>query len=460
MSKDLILLVDDEADMLENCSRLLRGMGYASLAASNGEEALKALEEKAPSLVLSDLAMPCMGGIELLRHVKERWPEIPVILFTAFGSIESAVEAIRGGAFDYLPKPFTADQLRHSIDRALEIVRLARENRRLKEQLGDPVRFKNMIGAGKAMGKVMDIIRKISVTNSNILIRGESGTGKELAARSIHLGSHRAGHPFVPLDCAAIPESLMESELFGYEKGSFTGAHGDREGILESADKGTLFLDEVGELGMDLQVKLLRVLQERKVRRIGGRKEVDIDIRLISATNRDLEKAIGDRTFREDLYYRLNVISITLPPLRDRVEDIPALCEHFLRNLSGSEGLPVKSVSKAAMERLMAYPWPGNVRELQNYLERAACLCEGNVIGVEDFSDTISRKHGAEDFYQGLLSMDFKEAKKKYMAVFEKEYIENLLQRHGGNITRASEASGIPRMTIYRVLKKINRPPS
>ncbi len=456
MEKDLILLVDDEADMLENCSRLLLSMGYLPRTASNGEEALKAIEEEIPALVLSDLKMPRMGGIELIQKVKERYPGLHVILFTAFGSIESAVEAIKEGAFDYLSKPFTADQLKHSIERALETLRLLRENRALKEQLSDNFKFDNILGKSKGIKDVIEMVKKIASTNSNILILGESGTGKELIARSIHVNSRRANKPFVPLDCAAVPETLIESELFGHEKGAFTDAHVSRDGIFEIANTGTLFLDEIGELGMDLQAKLLRVIQERNIRKIGGRKEIGLDIRIIAATNRDLKKAIEEKMFREELYFRLNVICITLPPLRERIEDIPELSDYFLKKYFESNGIPVKPVSKEAMEGLKAYHWPGNIRELQNCLERAASLAEGVAMNPEDFPEAIPKKSGVPSHDFDLWGMKYKEAKKQYLGIFDRRYMDNLLKQCGGNITRAAEASGVPRMTIYRILKRIH----
>ncbi len=448
MNQDLILLVDDEADMLENCSRLLRSMDYSPLTASNGKEALQRIEEESPVLVLSDMKMPKMGGIELINQVKDRWPGLPVILFTAFGSIESAVEAIKEGAFDYLPKPFTADQLRHSIQRALEAVRLARENRALKDQLHGQFKFDNIIGKSKGIRKVIGTIKKIASNNSNVLIFGESGSGKELIARSVHANSRRSNKPFVPLDCAALPESLMEAELFGHEKGSFTGAHASREGIFETANTGTLFLDEIGELGMELQVKLLRVLQERRIRKVGGRKEIAVDVRVITATNMNLKEAIKERKFREELYYRLNVISIEIPPLRERIEDIPLLCDSFLKGFFESNELPFKPISKRAMERLKAYHWPGNIRELQNCLERAASLAEGESIGPEDLSESISQPDWME--------LEYSEAKKNCLESFQKKYMENLLKRCDGKMSRASELSGMPRMTVYRIMKKID----
>lgn len=456
MAKDRILLVDDEEDMLENCARLLRAMGYSPVTAPNGEEGLKIIEEEAPALVLSDLKMPGMGGIEFLHQVKKRYPDLAVIIFTAFGSIESAVEAIKEGAFDYLPKPFTSDQLKHSVERALKTMELARENLVLKRQLSENFRFENIIGRSQGIKNVIETIKKIAGTHSNVLILGESGTGKELVARSIHANSRRLGKPFVPLDCAALPEALIESELFGHEKGAFTGAHISREGIFETANTGTLFLDEIAELGMDLQSKLLRVLQERKIRKVGGRKEIDLDIRIISATNRDLRKGIEEKWFREELYFRLNVISVTLPPLRERLEDIPLLCEFFMKEYSASNDSPVLGISREAMDLLKSYPWPGNIRELQNCLERAASFAEGQGIGAGDLPENIS---GSPDMVVPPFEfggMNYREAKKKYMEVFERGYMENLLNKSEGSITRASEISGIPRMTIYRIMKKVN----
>jgi len=478
---DTILIIDDEIDMLENCSRILKNLGCQCITASNGEEAIKIVREKLPDLIITDLKMPGKNGLELLREIKGENPDGIVVLFTAFATIESAVDAVKSGAFDYLQKPFTADQLKITVERALTQKRLTEENKNLKEQLHDHFKFDNIIGQSQKIKDVLDMVRRVSKTESNILLLGESGTGKELVARCIHANSERAGMPFVPVDCASLPENLLESELFGHEKGSFTGAHISRQGMFESASGGTLFLDEIGELTPNLQAKLLRVLQERQVRRVGGRNLIDIDIRVISATNKDLGQAIQKKEFREDLFFRLNVISITLPPLRERIDDIPLLCNFFIKDAPVANKKQIKEVSQGAIERLKKYNWPGNVRELQNVIERAVSLSDGGSITVDDLPDNIRQppqspfikgelkppqspfvkgdnpltppleKGGMGGFEKGI---SFKDAKKEWLSSFEKEYLVELLRRNNNNITKASEEANIPRMTIYRLIKK------
>ncbi len=455
---DTILIIDDEIDMLENCSRILNNLGFQCITASNGEEAIKIVREKLPDLIITDLKMPGKNGLELLREIKGENPDGIVVLFTAFATIESAVDAVKSGAFDYLQKPFTADQLKITVERALTQKRLTEENKNLKEQLHDHFKFDNIIGQSQKIKDVLDMVRRVSKTESNILLLGESGTGKELVARCIHANSERTGMPFVPVDCASLPENLLESELFGHEKGSFTGAHISRQGMFESASGGTLFLDEIGELTPNLQAKLLRVLQERQVRRVGGRNLIDIDIRVISATNKDLGQAIQKKEFREDLFFRLNVISITLPPLRERIDDIPLLCNFFIKDAPVANEKQIKEVSPDTIEILKRYNWPGNVRELQNVIERAVSLSDGGSITVDDLPDNIKiplkpplEKGGVGGFEKGI---SFKDAKKEWLSSFEKEYLVELLKRNNNNITRASEEANIPRMTIYRLIKK------
>ncbi len=460
---DKILIVDDEIDMLENCSRILNNLGYTCLAASNVDEAVNMIKEKLPDLIITDLKMPGKNGLELLKEIKGENPDAPVIIFTAFATIESAVDAVKAGAFDYLPKPFTADQLKITVERALNQRRLAEENKNLKEQLHEHFKYDNIIGQSRKIKDVLDIVRRVSKTDSNILLLGESGTGKELIARCIHANSNRAEKPFVPVDCASLPENLLESELFGHEKGAFTGAHTSRQGMFETANGGTLFLDEIGELTPNLQAKLLRILQERQLRRVGGRSFIDIDIRVISATNKDLSRAIQDKEFREDLFFRLNVISILLPPLRERTDDIPLLCNSFLKNFSAAD----KGISDEAVEMLKDYNWPGNVRELQNVIERAVSLSDGGMIIPRDLPDNV-RQPPQSSFVKGdnplnppLLRgtkgvVNFKDAKKEWLSSFEKDYLSGLLKKNNNNITKAAEEAGIPRMTIYRMMKKYN----
>ncbi|MBI3080328.1 MAG: sigma-54-dependent Fis family transcriptional regulator, partial [candidate division NC10 bacterium] len=326
-----ILVVDDEPDMVETVARILTHLGHEPVTATEGGAAVELLERERPDLVLTDLRMPGMDGLEVLKEVKRIDPEAPVVLFTAHATIQTAVEAIKAGAFDYITKPFTADQLQVVIERALTQRRLQEENRRLKEQLQESYRFENIIGRSLPMLRVFEVVKKVARSEANVLIVGESGTGKELVARSIHVNSARAAKPFIPVDCASLPENLLESELFGHEKGAFTGAHMARPGLFEYGNGGTVFLDEVGDLGGNLQAKLLRVLQERQIRRVGSNKFISVDVRVISATNRDLAEGVKRGNFREDLFYRLNVISIPLPPLRDRKGDIPLIAHHYFQ---------------------------------------------------------------------------------------------------------------------------------
>ncbi|HAP68059.1 MAG TPA: hypothetical protein DCQ99_09900 [Nitrospinae bacterium] len=460
---DTILVIDDELDMLENCSRILKNLGCECITASNSEEAIKIARERLPDVVITDLKMPGKNGVELLKEIKGENPDSIVILFTAFATIESAVDAVKSGAFDYLQKPFTADQLRITVERALTQKRLTEENKNLKEQLYEHFKFDNIIGQSQKVKDVLDMVRRVSKTESNILLLGESGTGKELVARCIHANSERAGMPFVPVDCASLPENLLESELFGHEKGSFTGAHASRQGMFETANGGTLFLDEIGELTPNLQAKLLRVLQERQLRRVGGRNLIDIDIRIISATNKNLEGAIKEKEFRDDLFFRLNVISITLPPLRERVDDIPLLCNFFIKNFAIGNKKEIKGISTDAIGRLKKYNWPGNVRELQNVIERGVSLSDGGYITANDLPDNIKAQGhipplipAQADFVKGEQGLSFKDAKKEWLSSFEKDYLIELLNKNSNNITKAAEKAGIPRMTIYRMMKKYN----
>src|SRR5580765_5242362 len=363
MSRGLVLIVDDEPDMVENCARILKREGYECLAAHDGRRALEILESARPDLLLTDLKMPELDGMALLQRAHEVDPALPVIMITAFASIESAVAAVKEGAFDYLPKTFSVDQFRVAVERAIRHRSLQVENRNLRAQLQQTLGLDNIIGRSPAMTQVFELVKKAARSEANILVMGESGTGKELIARAVHANSPRAAQAFVPVDCASLPENLLESELFGHEKGAFTGAVRTKPGLMEVAGGGTLFLDEIGDLPVSLQVKLLRALQERQIRRVGGTALIDVDVRVVSATNRHLREAVAKGQFREELYYRVNVIEIQLPPLRERAGDVRLLAHAFLKRYGQGR---VIAMDDAVVEALERYAWPGNVRELQN----------------------------------------------------------------------------------------------
>ena len=453
LPKEKILIIDDEAEMLDNCRRILKRSGYDCLLLQESENFAQVLKEESPDLVLTDLRMPKKDGMRVLKEAKAIDPDILVLMFTAYGTIQSALEACKLGAFDYIQKPFSAEQLRIAVNRGIKQKRLSDENRYLRSQLKEAYGFNKIIGKSASLQKVLKRIKKVSKTEANILIRGDSGTGKELTARSIHKNSERRSRPFVPVDCASLPENLLESELFGHEKGAFTDAHVTRPGIFEYANGGTLFLDEIGELNITLQSKLLRVLQERQVRRVGGRKLLNVDVRIISATNSDLKNAIGEGRFREDLFYRINVISIPLPPLKERKDDIPLLANHFLKHFNKSRKNEVKGISVEAMERMERYHWPGNVRELQNVIERALSLMDSESIVPEDLPEKIRLVENFDAFIFPAGS-NFKKAKKDWMGLFEKKYLPDLLKRHNGNISKAALEAQVNRKTIHRLLKR------
>ncbi len=455
--KERLLIVDDEPDMLENVSRILGKVGYECLTVSDATKAMTLLESERPDLLLTDLKMPGVDGLGLLRHARQVDPQMPVIILTAFATIESAVEAVKQGAFDYVPKPFTADQLKLVVDRALAQRRLAMENLRLREQLRGTYGFENIVGRSPAMAQVFELVRKASRSEANILIQGESGTGKELVARALHANSSRAAEAFVPVDCASLPEPLLESELFGHEKGAFTGAVRTKPGLIEVAHRGTLFLDEIAELPVGLQVKLLRALQERQIRRVGGTRQIDVDVRLVSATNRDLRDLVAKRQFREELYYRVNVIAIALPPLREREGDMALLAHTFLKKYGQGREVPLEGFEPEAMQALENYSWPGNVRELQNVIERACVLAEGKAITARDLPAHLRVPAVAAGREAPSLAdhrLPLKEAKAKWMTQLEAAYLTELLQRHDGNVSQAAKAAGIDRKTFHRLINK------
>jgi two-component system response regulator PilR (NtrC family) len=386
-----ILIVDDERSMRDVLGIMLKRAGYAVTEAADGEEAIAQINKEIFDLVITDLKMPKVGGLEVLKAVKEVSPETVVLLITAFASTESAVEAMKRGAYDYLTKPFQIDEVQLIIRNALERRRLSTENILLKREMANQSSFAQIVGQSEAMQKIFEMVKKVADNKSNILICGESGTGKELIARAIHFNSARSRMPFVTVNCSALPEPLLESELFGHMKGSFTGAISNKAGLFEVADGGTIFLDEVGETTPATQVKLLRVIQEREFRRVGGTKDVKVDIRIIAATNKELEKAVADGSFREDLYYRLDVIPIHLPPLRMRSGDIPLLANHFLEQFAKASGKTAPILTPDALHLLLAHEWRGNVRELENLIERAVAFASGPQITGDDIQGWLQR---------------------------------------------------------------------
>jgi DNA-binding NtrC family response regulator len=447
-----VLIVDDEPDVVDNWARVLARDGHECLTATDGKRALDLLQAQRPEIVLTDLKMPGIDGMAVLGHALELDPDALVIVITGHGSVESAVEAMRRGAFDYLLKPLPSnDVLRLVVQRAAERRRLVDENRRLREPLAPRVGFDNVVGRSPAMLAVFELVRKAARSDANIVIQGESGTGKELIARAIHANSPRADQPFVPVDCAALPDALLESELFGHERGAFTGADRSKPGMIEVAHRGTLFLDEIGELPLALQAKLLRALQERQIRRVGATRFVDVDVRLVSATNRDIGAQVGKGEFREDLFYRVNVITVTLPPLRERAGDVALLAHEFLRRHGRNRERGLTGIQPDALALLESHSWPGNVRELQNVIERACALADGPLIGARDLPEHV-RGRGRPAPVRPELDLPLAKAREAWMQAFAEEYLSNLMRRHGGNVSQAARAAGIDRKTLHRLL--------
>jgi len=448
-----VLVVDDERSMVEFLQILLAKEGLQVSTASDAPLAIEALERQRFGLVITDLRMPNGSGIDVLARAKTMDPLCEVIVITAFGTDEIAFEALRQGAYDYLKKPFRNEEVRVVVKRALEKRRLARENARLKHALLDRFDFANLVGTSRSMQDVFDLLRKVSGTRTNLLILGESGTGKELVARAIHFNSPRHAKPFVTVNCGAIPENLLESELFGHERGAFTGADRAKAGLFEEADSGTLFLDEVGELTPALQVKLLRVLQDRTFRRVGGLKDLSVDVRILAATNKDLEVEVVKGRFREDFYYRLNVIQVSLPPLRERHDDIPLLADFFLRKYSQELDKPFQGISTEAMTRLRGYHYPGNVRELENLVERAATLEQSDRITIHSLPEWLQRRAAdlgpsTPELPDSGLDLD------RFLAESERRILSEALERTRGNKTEAARLLGITfRAFRYRLAK-------
>jgi DNA-binding NtrC family response regulator len=446
MASARILVADDEKEILISCRKILERAGYEVATAPSGAEALKILKSARYDLFFVDLRMPGRDGMEVLSLARSIDPGMMIIMFTAYATLDTAVEAIKRGAFDYLAKPFTADQLRLAAERALDHRRLQLENLSLREQLAVNLGFDKIIGTSPVMQKLFSTLQKVMRSDANILLLGDTGTGKELVARTIHAHSFRQERPFIAVDCAALPENLLESELFGHEKGAFTGANQTTRGLLELAHTGTLFLDEIGELPLALQAKLLRALQERELRRLGSEKIISVDIRVIAATGRDLRAEIAARNFREDLYYRLNVVTLHLPALRERREDIALLANHFLGSFSQQFHRPEMSLAPEVVELFLTYDWPGNVRELQNVIQHVVLMSEGSSIDLPDLPDYLIGEDRQE--------LSFQSMREKQSVAVEKTFLVELLRRHRGNISEAAAEARMTRKMIYRLAKK------
>jgi DNA-binding NtrC family response regulator len=455
MANERIVVVDDELDLAVSCQRMLTAKGYETRVASSGEEAMQLVRDEEPHLVVTDLKMPGMSGMDLLQQLKENLPDVQVVMMTAFSTVEDAVEAMRLGAHDFLPKPFTPEHLGVVVEKALVERVLRQENRSLREQLSKHYSFDNIIGRSPAMSRIFASVRRIADSNINVLISGASGTGKELIARSIHANGRRASRPFVALNCGALPEHLVESEIFGYERGAFTGAARPKPGLLEAAHGGTFFMDEVCELPASLQVKFLRVLQDGAFRRLGSTQERVVDIRLICATNQVLEARIEAGSFREDLYYRINTFPIAMPPLKERRDDIPLLASHFLDKYRQANGIELTGIQPDAMALLCGHEWKGNVRELEHVIERAMVLANSDQVTVADLPQSIQAVTACEATTpRQYMSLPFKDAKARLVEDFERRYIVEVLGKYQGNISRAATHSGIDRRSLHRLLAK------
>ncbi|MDD3937318.1 sigma-54 dependent transcriptional regulator [Rhodoferax sp.] len=454
-----ILIVDDEEIVIRSCRRILGDSMLVVDSANDGQDALRKVDETEYDLMILDIMMPGIDGLEVLQHVKERHPTVDVIMMTGLSEIQTAVKAMKLGAFDYLSKPFDPDELKLVVDRALERRQLQQENRKLKTEVSSKYRFENIIGSSPPMQAVFGLIAKCAPTNSTVLITGESGTGKEMIARAIHYNSLRKDQPFVTVDCNTLSESLLESELFGHTKGSFTGAVANKRGMFEIANNGSLFLDEFGNIPLSTQAKLLRVIQEREFRAVGSTATQKTNVRLITATNKDLKAMVLEGTFREDLYYRINVFPIHSPALRERRDDIPALAFHFLKIFSAELGKPVSEISDGAMSLLVNYAWPGNVRELENTMQRAVILATDHIIRQAHLANIIENTQ-RPDFEVPRTSDDLKRVKKiareKSVEDIEKMFIQETLRRNASNVTRSAEETGMQRANFQALMKKYN----
>ncbi len=449
--KGTILVVDDDKELCALLVDLLTEEGYETESVQSGSKAIRHLEEKEYDLLISDIRMPGLSGLDLLQAVKAVRPQQTIIMITAFGTVETAIDAMKLGAFDYIIKPFKTEELIVVVKRSFEQIRLHEEVIRLRQAVAKEYQFSNIVGKSKEMQSVFQLIRRVSESTANILITGESGTGKELVAKAIHYNSPRKNRPFVAINCAAIPEMLLESELFGHVRGAFTDAHFDKKGMFEEASGGTLFLDEIDEIVLDLQPKLLRAIQEKTIRRVGSTRTIMVDIRIISATNHDLMEEVRQKRFRDDLYYRVNVIEIEMPPLRKRREDIPLLVDFFLNRHAPTWGKQISGITESAMNILMDYPWPGNVRELESVIERAVTLTQMEKITSNDLPSVLTSHQGDQ------LLLDQMMSKMCSLEELEKEYVHRVLQLVGGNKLRAAKVLQIDRKTLYRKLDQYQK---
>jgi DNA-binding NtrC family response regulator len=435
-----ILVVDDEAVIRDSFKEWLTELGYDVILAENGSDALQILGQKQPDIAFIDLVLPGMDGIEVLKKARQISAKTGCIIMTAYGGVSTAITSMKEGAFDYIEKPFCPGKVELLIEKIIEHQGIKQENVLLHQRLDERFGFENIMYKSAIMQRVIELSKAVAKSNATVLITGESGTGKELIARAIHNLSYRHNKPFIAISCAALPENILESELFGHEKGSFTGAHAQRKGKFEIADKGTLFMDEIGDMSANIQVHLLRVLEEKEFTRVGGNEIIKVDVRLISATNKDMKQEVSCGNFREDLYYRLNVVNIELPPLRNRREDIPLLAEHFLRKFSVENQKDIDHIDSEAMDILLKYDWPGNVRELENVIERAVILSKDSLINKTDLS---LEEKGMPGEYKTMASIN----------EIEKKHILNVLEECGGNCSKTASILGISRMTLYNKMK-------
>ncbi len=445
-----ILVVDDDPSHLTVLKTIIKSWGYTVSSTDDGTHAVESVKERPFDLILMDVRMAQMSGIEALKKIKDYNPAIPILIMTAYSSVDSAVEALKAGAYDYLTKPLDFEVLKLTLERALEHTGLKEENKYLKDKLSADYELKNIIGKSRSMKEMIDMLAMIAPSEATVLITGESGTGKELVAKSIHHNSNRKGHPLIVVNCAALTETLLESELFGHEKGAFTGADKRREGRFMKANRGTIFLDEIGETSPKMQAKLLRVIQEREIQRVGGEETLSVDVRILAATNRNLEADIIEGKFREDLYYRLNVVALNVPPLRDRQDDIPLLAQHFLAKYAEKNRKQVRDFSPLAMDMLLKYEWPGNVRELENTIERAVILLPGEHITEKELPSNITESYSKNrDWIEQPKSL----AASRPLGEIEKEAILATLEAAGGNKSETARRLRINRKTLHKKLK-------
>ncbi len=445
-----ILVVDDDPSHLTVLKTIIKSWGYTVSSTDDGTHAVESVKERPFDLILMDVRMAQMSGIEALKKIKDYNPAIPILIMTAYSSVDSAVEALKAGAYDYLTKPLDFEVLKLTLERALEHTGLKEENKYLKDKLSADYELKNIIGKSRSMKEMIDMLAMIAPSEATVLITGESGTGKELVAKSIHHNSNRKGHPLIVVNCAALTETLLESELFGHEKGAFTGADKRREGRFMKANRGTIFLDEIGETSPKMQAKLLRVIQEREIQRVGGEETLSVDVRILAATNRNLEADIIEGKFREDLYYRLNVVALNVPPLRDRQDDIPLLAQHFLAKYAEKNRKQVRDFSPLAMDMLLKYEWPGNVRELENTIERAVILLPGEHITEKELPSNITESYSKNrDWVEQPKPL----AASRPLEEIEKEAILATLEASGGNKSETARRLRINRKTLHKKLK-------